>query len=212
MVTEIIFHSYINSSFPLAIENDILCSPGSKKNKFQFQAKLKAYWIARLQSTLAVEISLHSFTWSACLLIHKRSLATAVRFEFRLYWHLKKKVFLQHGLNPWTPKYVNHHHRIWISLSKKVSRLSQYTFSLICNSCIYEALSRLGIIWAILHIRTILSFVLMNNMDIIKTLYHLIFRRTRKNAKYFLRKSYQDVMRIKLGLLEVLSVKTNTIY
>lgn len=63
MVTEIIFHSYINSSFPLAIENDILCCPGSKKKKkFQFQAKLKAYWIARLQSTLAVEISLHSFT------------------------------------------------------------------------------------------------------------------------------------------------------
>ena len=110
MVTEIIFHSYINSSFPLAIENDILCCPGSKKKLFQFQAKLKAYWIARLQSTLAVEISLHSFTWSACLLIHKRSLATAVRFEFRLYWHLKKKVFLQHGLNPWTPKYVNSKH------------------------------------------------------------------------------------------------------
>ena len=40
-------------------------------------------------------------------------------------------------------------------------------------------------------------------MDIIKTLYHLIFRRTRKNAEYFLRKSYRDVMRIKLGLLDL---------
>lgn len=40
-------------------------------------------------------------------------------------------------------------------------------------------------------------------MDIIKTLNHLIFRRTRKNAKYFLRKSYRDVMRIKLGLLDL---------
>lgn len=40
-------------------------------------------------------------------------------------------------------------------------------------------------------------------MDIIKTLYHLIFRRTRKNAKYFLRKSYRGVMRIKLGLLDL---------
>lgn len=69
IVTEIIFHSYINSSFPLAIENDILCCPGSKKKKkISVPGKTKSILDSAL-TKYSCGRNITSFVYVKCLLV-----------------------------------------------------------------------------------------------------------------------------------------------